>query len=70
MPVIGDADPGLAAHASGMCPPRQQPRRRIEPDPAGSGQIHFAPGVKIGEILRDAPDGPSSDTTSGLSWMR
>ena len=28
----------------------QQPRRRIESDPAGAGEIHFGPGVQIGEI--------------------
>jgi len=28
----------------------EQTRRRIEPDPAGAGQIHFAPRVKVGEV--------------------
>ena len=28
----------------------EQPRGRIEPDPAGAGQIDFGPGVQIGEI--------------------
>ena len=28
----------------------QQSRRGIEPDPAGAGQIHFGPGMQVGEI--------------------
>ncbi len=35
----------------------EQPRRRIQPDPAGTGDIHLAPGVQIGEI-RLRPGGP------------
>ena len=30
---------------------REEPGRRIKPDPAGAGQIDFAPGVQVGEIL-------------------
>ena len=29
---------------------RQQSRGGIQPDPAGSGQIHLAPGVKVSEV--------------------
>ncbi len=29
----------------------QQARGRIEPDPAGAGQVHLGPGVKIGEVV-------------------
>src|SRR5262249_31526555 len=29
----------------------KQPGRRVETDPAGAPQIHFGPGVQIGEIL-------------------
>ena len=51
-PVIGAALCGSGVHASGMCPsPASRPRRRIEADPARAGQIHFAPGVQIGEVL-------------------
>ena len=28
--------------------------RRVEADPAGAGEIDFAPGVKIGEVLLGA----------------
>ena len=28
----------------------EQPGRRIEPDPAGAGQVHLGPGVQIGEV--------------------
>ena len=29
----------------------EQPRGRVEPDPAGAGQIDLGPGVQIGEIM-------------------
>src|SRR5215475_3620602 len=29
----------------------KQPGRRVETDPAGARQVHFRPGVQIGEIL-------------------
>ncbi|MNY01108.1 hypothetical protein D3C86_1336240 [compost metagenome] len=28
----------------------KQPGGRIQADPAGTGQIHFAPGVQVGEV--------------------
>ncbi len=31
--------------------PVEQPRGRIEPDPAGARQVDLAPGVEIGEIV-------------------
>ena len=30
----------------------EQPRGRIEPDPARAGQVHFGPGVQVGEVCR------------------
>ncbi len=30
---------------------REEPRGRIEPDPARAGQVHLAPGVEIDEVL-------------------
>ena len=33
-----------------MAFPGKQARGRIQPDPAGTGQIDFAPGVQVGEI--------------------
>ncbi len=43
--------PGLAA--SGICPsPRQQPRGRVEPDPARARQVNFAPRMQIDEVGR------------------
>ena len=48
----------------------QQAGGRVEPDPAGAGQIDLGPGVQIGEVRASVPAGPSSDFRSGLSWMR
>ena len=32
----------------------EQPRRRVEPDPAGAGQVDLGPGVQVGEVFRRA----------------
>jgi hypothetical protein len=47
----------------------EQAGGRIEADPAGAGQVDFGPGVQVGEVGL-GPDGPSSDFTSGVSWIR
>ena len=48
----------------------QEPRGRIEADPAGARQIDFAPGVQIGEVVVGAAGVRRAATRSGLSWMR
>ena len=32
----------------------EQPRRRIEPDPSGAGQVHLGPRMQVGEVGRGA----------------
>ena len=32
----------------------EQARRRIEPDPAGAGQVHLGPRVQVGEVALGA----------------
>ena len=44
----------------------EEPRGRIEPDPAGARNIDFGPGVQIGKIMLSA-GGPSSASTSGFN---
>ena len=49
---------------------REQSRSRIQPDPARARQIHFGPGVQIGEVAVPRPPAPSSDLMSGFNWIR
>ena len=68
--MTGAALPGLGrARERNVAFAGQQPRRRIEPDPARAGNIGLGPRVQIGEIPV-GPDGPSSDFTSATSWIR
>jgi hypothetical protein len=46
----------------------EQAGGRIEADPAGARQVDLGPGVQVGEVL--GPEGPSSDLTSAVSWIR
>ena len=69
--AAGDRRGGAVVRRRGerhMALAAQQAGRRIEPDPAGAGQIDLGPGVQIGEIA-SAPAGPSSAFMSGLSWI-
>ena len=51
-PVTGAAEPGSGrGRQRQMAFAGEQAGRRIEPDPAGPGQVDFGPGVQIGEIL-------------------
>ena len=69
-PEIGAADDGSGEQASGMWP---SPASRPE---VGSKPIQPAPGRKTSHQAcrsvksTSVPDGPSSDFTSLLSWIR
>jgi hypothetical protein len=47
----------------------QQARGRVEPDPAGAGQIDLGPGVQVGEVVIGARR-PVQRLQSGFSWIR
>jgi hypothetical protein len=69
-PVIAAAVTGSAEQASGMCPsPATAARGGIEADPAAAGQVHFGPGVQIGEIpVRSARAVERFDVR--VSWIK
>ncbi len=48
----------------------QQARGRVEADPAGAGQIDFAPGVEVGEIDGRCRAGRRARRGRASSWIR
>ena len=65
-PVIGAALVGIAAcRERNVALPGEQPRGRVEPDPAGTGHVHLGPGVQVGEVGRRSRRGRRAACTSG-----
>ena len=69
-PSTGAALPGSGVQATGMCPsPAIRPEvgsSPIQPAPGRYTSHHACRSVKSAS----APEGPSSDFTSGFSWIR
>ena len=69
-PLMGAALNGSAAQASGMCPSlASRPEVGSRPTQPAPGKYTSAQACRSVKSA-DAPDGPSSDSTSGFNWIK